>query len=146
MHHSMPEDTRISFPLNLTLHALSAPSISVKAAHYTTSSSVHHWLVPYLSLSANTPSLRRLPSQWTFLSQRKKDRFSQLSGRGKEVFCASHGWLCCQPKRTVTDGRSRRLRLLNSINKPEGQSWILLIPANKTAIIQSQNTGMRTDW
>lgn len=112
MHHSVPEQSELFFTLRFTLQTLSASSIFVKASHYKVllrQSTTGYF--PYLPLSANTLSLRLLPSQRSFLSQGKKiDQFFflQLSGGGEEVLCASHGWLCCQLEGTAVDSRSHR--------------------------------------
>lgn len=88
-----------------------------------TPSSVHRWLLPYLPLSANTPSFRLLPSQWTLLSPGKKKRarererlislslFLQLNCGGEEVLCASHGCVCCHSQETAVGSplHSRRV-------------------------------------
>ncbi len=93
-----------------------------------TPSSVHHWLLPYLPLSANTPSFRLLPSQWTSLSQGKKINFCSWLVEVKRYYvpvtagCAA-SW--SERLRTAdhTD-RGRRITLTNVRIKAEYKSKI----------------------
>lgn len=108
-------------PLRLPLHGHPSSSISAKASHSTTSSSVHPGLVPYLPVSANTPSLRPLPRWWTFLNQRKEDRY--FVPVPADCDASGVGWL--------TDGRS------GSLIEPEGRSRI-----QRKDTLQLRNTVM----
>lgn len=83
--------------------ALSAPSISVKASHYKVllpQSTTDYFLI---YRSQHTHTIIQAASEPVDIPQprgekKKKIDFLQLSGRGEEVLCASHGWLCCQPE------------------------------------------------
>lgn len=118
MHHGLPGETRVSFPLRLTLQGFWAPSISVRAFHY-------KLLLP----QSTTDFFLIYRSQ---LTRHHSDCFrasGRPSAKKKKIdFCSS----VVEVKRyyvPVTAGcaasrSEQRLRPVNNTNKPEDQSWI----------------------
>lgn len=118
MHHCLPEETQISFPLRLTLQGFWAPSISVRAFHY-----------KELFPQSSTDFFLIYRSQ---LTHHHSDCFrasGRSSAKEKKIdFCSS----VVEVRRyyvPVTAGcaaswTEHRLRPLNNTNKPEDQSWI----------------------